>query len=1004
MIRYFRLFQFFDMDFNRNGIRCWLITLGLIITLITSCNTNIKLSEIPESPRSKYNFNVDWKFIKANPENAEKIAFDDSDWSTISCPHTFNDIDTFDNFSKGKHDGESDQWRGTVWYRKHFKVPSKDKGKKVYVEFEGVRQIADVYLNGKYLGKNQTGFIPFGYDLTPYLVEGENVLAIKVNNDRGDHFRDNFPLVWNHEHWHPMHGGIYRNVFLHVMNELHVTLPLFDNLKTVGTYVYAENISEKSAEVNVKAEIQNETKTDKKFTIETHVFDNTGKWVTAVHSEEEIKAEGKKAIQSKVVLENPELWSTRYPYMYKVLSVIKQGNKVLDTYESPLGIRTFEFNSDSGFFNNGEYVKLHGWGQKPTNSWAGLGAALPDWLRDFTYQLMDEAGGNFIRWGHCAGSPAEIAMGDKYGFVTLMPGVAGESEDEGETWDIRIDAFRDMVVYYKNHPSIFIWEGGNWAETKEHYEEILDIINTYDPNGKRLMGNRRADLADHSQDYVTIEIGTEGWEGEMVNKPIIESEYCRDESPRRSWDKFTPDDHYFSHPNVKRNTYVMASERFAVRQAEHWWKKMGVKPYHSGGANWVFTDGPHGGRCPTEVTRASGEVDAVRLPKEAFYACKAMWRPEPQVHIVGHWNYTSEVKKPIYVMSNCEKVKLYINDKLIGVDSIPDNGYVFKFDNVQWEEGEIKAEAFLEDKLKISQVKSTAGKAVGLKLTAITGPKGWLADGSDIALIDVEVVDKDGNRCPLEKGKVDFTFSGKGIWRGGYNSGLENSTNNLYLNVEAGINRVAVRSLLEAGKVTVTAKMDGIESAEIELTSKPINFKDGIAFLDPQVFEVIASKEPLPVHVPNIPEQGTKDRLKSALFTKFSYTGDAEALLRKNTFWGKKAYTDLEYNYTHIPRYLHGSEYIRMPNSDAKYWARDQLQFVAGKKMTIYVGHDDRVPLPAFLKEDFTKTKDTFKLGKVKMSLYKREAEKGESIIMAGNSDGEVPEDSRMYVVFGKGK
>ena len=110
---------------------------------------------------------------------------------------------------------------------------------------------------------------------------------------------------------------------------------------------------------------------------------------------------------------------------------------------------------------------------------------------------------------------------------------------------------------------------------------------------------------------------------------------------------------------------------------------MGKKPYHSGGANWVFSDGPHGGRCPTEVTRASGEVDGVRLPKEAFYALKSMWRPEPQVHIVGHWNYTEDIKKPIYVISNCAVVKLYVNNVMIGVDSMPDNGYVFKFDKVQ---------------------------------------------------------------------------------------------------------------------------------------------------------------------------------------------------------------------------------------------------------------------------------------------------------------------------------
>ena len=980
----------------------------LSVLFLSSCHIQSQqdIEDALKSHRTKYNFNLDWKFVKANPENAQITEYNDADWSVISCPHTFNDEDTFDDYSPGHHNGEVNQWRGTVWYRKHFKINGEDVGKKVFIEFESVRQIADVYINGVYLGKNQTGFIPFGYDLTPYINFGDvdNVIAVKVNNDRGDHFRENFPLVWNHEHWHPTHGGIYRNVFLYTMDSLHITLPLYDNMKTVGTYVYADNISTNSADVHVETEVFNENTTAKTVDFEVCIYDNHGKFVNSTESRQTIGAGEKHIFSEKVQICNPHLWYTRNPYMYKVLTIIKDETQVIDTDESPLGIRTFEFNKDSGFSNNGEYAKLHGWGQKPTNTWAGLGAALPDWLRDYTFRLMDEAGGNFIRWGHCAGSPAEIAMGDKYGFVTLMPGVSGESEDKGETWDIRIDAFRDMIVYYRNHPSIFIWEGGNWAESPEHYEQILEVINTYDPKGKRLMGNRRADVADCSEKYVSIEVGTEGWEGEYTNLPIIESEYCRDEAPRRAWDKYSPDDNYFSHPNIKRNTYKMASETFAVKQADHWWNKMGKKPYHSGGANWIFSDGPHGGRCPTEVTRASGEVDAVRLPKEAFYALKAMWRPEPQVHIVGHWNYEKGTEKAMYVISNCASVKLYINDELVGTDTVPDNGYVYKFPAVKWTAGEIKAEAFIKNELRASQGKTTIGEPVAIKLTPIAGPKGWRADGSDIALIDVEVVDKDGQRCPLDKGRIDFTISGPAIWRGGYNSGKENTTNNLYLDTECGINRVAVRSLLKAGKVVVTAKRKGLKPAKIELASKEVLVNDGLTTEMSQVYNVLAKEEPLPAHTPYIPPYVPGVSNKSLLFNKFSYTGDSQAKLRTNVFWGKKAYTDLSYNYTVIPKYLVGSEYVRIPNSDNRYWARDLLQFIAGADMIIYVGHDDRVPRPEFLREDYTDTGDNFKLGDVTMSLFKREAKAGESIIMAGNSDSDIPEDCRMYVVIGKKK
>ncbi len=980
------------------------IFMGLVFE---SCKTKPQndqaISRVSKGHRIKYNFNPDWKFIKANPENAQEENFDDSQWSTVSAPHTFNDVDTFDDLSIGGHHGEKNQWRGTVWYRKHFKIPAEDVGKKVYIEFESVRQIANVYINGTHLGTNVMGFLPFGYDLTPYLKVGEdNVIAVKVNNDRkSDDFRDNDPLVWNHEHWHPTHGGIYRNVFIHTMDPLHITLPLYDNLKTVGTYVYAENISKESAEITVTAEVINEYSTDKIVNFEALIVDMDGIVVSTSSAEKTINSGEKFIFSTTANVANPNLWYTRHPYMYKVISILKEGNTVLDTYETPLGIRSFDFNKDTGFHNNGEHAKLHGWGQKPTNAWAGLGAALPDWLRDYTYRLMDEAGGNFIRWGHCAGSPAEISMGDKYGFVTLMPAVAGESQDEGETWKLRMQGFRDMLVYYRNHPSIFIWEGGNWAETEEHYQEILDLIEQYDPKGKRLMGNRRSDLKMESEKYVTIEVGTEGWQREFASLPIIESEYMRDEGPRRVWDTYSPDDNFFTNPNLYKNTYKFGSEQFAVRQASHWWNKMGKKVYHSGGANWVFTDGTHGGRNPTEVTRASGEVDAVRLPKEAFYAVKSMWRPEPQIHVIGHWNYAEGTTKDMFIISNCAKVKLYINDELIGTDDAPDDGYVYKFSDVNWKAGEIKVEGYVDDKLLVSQSKKSVGEAAAIKLTSTTGPKGWRADGSDIVLIDFEVVDEYGNRCPLDKGRVDFTVSGPGVWRGGYNSGKEKSTNNLYLDTESGINRVAVRSLLKAGTVTITATRDGLRSDNIKISSLPVEIENGLTTEMPQVYNVELVKEPLPLHTPEMPPYEPGEDNRSDLFSKFSYTGDAKAMLRTTMDWGKKAYTDLEFNYTVIPSYLRGGEYIRTPDSDKRYWARDQLQFIAGSDMDIYVGHDDRVSRPEFILKDYKDTGDNISVGGVVMSLFKRTAKAGESIIMAGNTDDTPPKECRMYVVIG---
>jgi beta-galactosidase len=190
-----------------------------------------------ESPARRLNFNPDWRFIRTNVSGAELPGFNASGWSTVSCPHTWNAADTFDNFSIGGHTGESDLWTGIAWYRKEFTLPKSANGRKVFIEFEGVRQIADVYLNGHHLGQDKTGFIPFGFDLTPHLNPGgTNVLAVRVDNRFDKQYTSDTP--WHHPNWHPPHGGIYRNVSLHVTDPLHVTLPLHAHLQTEGVYAW----------------------------------------------------------------------------------------------------------------------------------------------------------------------------------------------------------------------------------------------------------------------------------------------------------------------------------------------------------------------------------------------------------------------------------------------------------------------------------------------------------------------------------------------------------------------------------------------------------------------------------------------------------------------------------------------------------------------------------------------------------------------------------------------
>jgi beta-galactosidase len=849
-------------------------------------------SERAAGERLTLSFNPDWKFLQADPDGAQRPDFDDRAWATVSAPHTYNDVDTFDNWSVTGHRGEQNQWGGRTWYRKTFTAPDSWKGKKVYLEFEAARQVAEVYFNDHLLGTHKSGFSPFGFDLTELLqFDKPNVLAVMVDNrfqkdpldgaqmgvgedtanptgvrDRGasagretgglarltENFNRQIPdslaeleatqIPWNNPHWHPAHGGLYRNVKLHVVDPLHITLPLYSFLKTTGPYVYATEISYQSAQLCVEVPIENGRDTAQDVEVVVRVLERDGKPVLTMRDNTKLAAGEPGSVKICGSVENPKLWEPSDPYLYRVVVSLNAKNEPIDTVEIAFGIRTARWDTNDGFFINGHHLKLHGWGQKPTDEWPGIGSAQPDWMHDFTLRLMREAGGNFVRWGHTASGPAQIRSADQLGIITDQPGVDGEGDTRGGAWKLRSNTFRDVIIYFRNHPSILAWEGGNQKVSRKHAAELRGHMDTYDPHGGRVYTHRRPDRV--VAEFMDVEIGTEGDSDlGMSTMPTFEGEYDREESPRRVWDAATPrrvggDD---STPIVfgyveAQGSYRLTSEEFAVNQILQYVDKL-LPAYHSGGANWVFSDSTSGGRVTSEVCRASGEVDAVRLPKEAYWVCRAMFRDEPIVHIVGHWNYPADTKKTIHVASNCDEVELIVNDTSLGrVGPTDKDGkclkYLFTFPDVSCTPGWIKAVGYRNGQVATEQVKKTAGDTLALKLTPITGPAGLLADGSDYVLIDVEAVDENGQRCPTFERRVDFEVQGPGIWRGGYNSGITDSINRTDLNLECGINRVAIRAKRTAGVISVTARCEGLTSGQANITSLPIEVEHGSTLAD----------------------------------------------------------------------------------------------------------------------------------------------------------------------------
>jgi beta-galactosidase len=377
-----------------------------------------------------------------------------------------------------------------------------------------------------------------------------------------------------------------------------------------------------------------------------------------------------------------------------------------------------------------------------------------------------------------------------------------------------------------------MWEGGNQATKTSvaHMMEIKQITTQLDPT--RTFTARR--LNPTIAPNYDISIGTEAG-NDAPSLPVVEGEYGRWESPRRVWDVQSPPSFGYNIAAADMTPgYAKDSEQFAVQQVADWAELKA--PGHSGGANFHFTDEPTHRRVYIEVARNTGEVDANRLPKEAYYVVKAMWSEQPQVHIVGHWNYPANTTKDVFVASNGDTVELFVNGTSLGKNSTPSDTYLFTFKAVKWAAGSIRAVAYKGGTMIAQQEKKTAGDPFALKLTATTGPDGLRADGADFAIVDVEVVDKDGNRCPTDQARVDFTVSGPGVWRGGYNSGKANSTNNTYLDTEAGINRVFVRSTLMAGSITVNATRTGLMPASVKVDSVPVAVTGGLSRVMPAFY------------------------------------------------------------------------------------------------------------------------------------------------------------------------
>jgi beta-galactosidase len=815
----------------------------------------------PPSPHMDYSFNPGWKFIKGDVTNADQIGFDDAPWVTISAPHTYNDVDSYTDFISHSG-GDRHAYSGIAWYRKHFKLPASAKDGKVWLEFEGLKQAGRFWVNGKFAGKYENGVTPLGLEVTELVNFGDadNVIAVKVDNSNNyQEEATGTEYEWMGRAFNPNYGGLNHDIWLHLTGKVYQTLPLYENLQTTGVYVYpsAFDFPNHACEVNLESQVKNESGDQQSIILSAVVVDAAGKVCAKFESEASDLVSGETEVfKASGKLADAKFWSPEQPALYTVYSMLKVNDKVVDVQRLTTGFRKAEFKGGvgtGGVYLNDKFVWLTGYAQRSSDDWAGLGQAYPDWMHDYNAALIRSTHANYIRWMHISPQAVDVRACDRAGVVEICPAGDKEKDALGRQWDQRLEVMRDSMIYFRNAPGILFWEAGNNSITTEHLQQMVDLRKEWDPNGGRAMGCRTLNErgATSIAEYFGVMIGQDRRTEELTNPtemfraysaerrdraPFIETEDFRDEAARRFWDNYSPP--HFGFKPGPEDTYHWNSESFCVAAAERYHDYFSNRisnsdPAHSrwaGYASIYWSDSNADGRQDSsEVCRVSGKVDSVRLPKEAYFVYRVMQSDQPDLHILGHWTYPTNTVKTVYVAANhCDRVELFVNGRSLGTCDSPINGYIFTFPSVHYEPGKLSAVAMAGDKNVADEVLETAGDPKQLKLTPHVSPRGLLADGADVAFFDVEVLDAQGRRCPTDEARVDFKLAGPAIWRGGYNSGQPHSVNNLWLDTECGINRVAVRSTLVPGKIMLTATRAGLAPAEVELVAQPVEISNGL--------------------------------------------------------------------------------------------------------------------------------------------------------------------------------
>lgn len=783
--------------------------------------------------------------ISATPPPLLRADFNDQDWRAVTLPHDWAIEGPF--LATGPYGGMGRlQTWGPAWYRKKLDIPARDKGKSIFLDIDGAMSHASVWLNGRLVGGWPYGYNSFRLDLTPFLTPGGvNQLAIRLDNPAES------------ARWYPG-AGLYRNVWLTVADPVHVA--------HWGTVVRTPEVSGAAAKVDLAVTIDNDGQQPAVLEVGTRLYalGDDGKRsgaavVTLPAQRVSVGGASSATVNASAQIAQPRLWGPppqQKPNRYLAVTTVSRNGKVVDTQETPFGIRSLRFDANEGLFVNGQKIMINGVNNH--HDLGALGAAFNVRAAERQLQMLQQMGANAVRMSHNPPAPELLELTDRMGFM-VMDEVFDSWERKKTPLDFHLifpdwheQDLRAMLRRDRNHPSIIMWSAGN--EVGEQYtgeagaaigKQLRDIAHQEDPTRPvtNAMNYAKADFPlPGSVDVISLNYqgaGIRSLPGQFPNfhqkfpdKMILSTESASALSSRGEYQFPVPG--VISAPvrpgagGDPKRQQVSAYELFAAdfgSSADRSWAAQDQNPYVAGEFVWTGFD-YLGEPTPYYGARSSysGIIDLAGFPKDRYYLYQSRWRPDlPLAHLLPHWTWPERVGEvtPVHLFTSGDEAELFVNGKSQGRKKKAPYEYRLRWDYVVYEPGEISVIAYKDGKEWARSAVKTAQPAAVLEAKA--DRSAIAADGKDLSFVTVRIADADGITAPRADQRIHFTVEGAGELVATDN-GDPTSLESFKSPDRAAFNGLALAIVRakpgQRGAITVRASAQGLRGAEVQLTSE----------------------------------------------------------------------------------------------------------------------------------------------------------------------------------------